>query len=431
MSAVAGYASKKEEEVEKVSDVEEDVCDSLIWNPNVRIPLSKKVIKADLSNPTTPSVELRRRQCIDKLKQYMKGLVETMGINELPNSAFESWLWHFHLHKTSRTAVHFCDPLLPTGEEDVSELWMAFREAGASERTSRKASMKLLTLSNRLTRSFQRESSGPGKKNVQATLKGDQYELWYKNTSISINSTHYDKLQILFQRSCRRHLQLKSTEFHRFLFCLLIRYDALEGGGYQAAINEEVFDVLLRDMKCQMECFASPFNCRYGAYCSAFGDIDGAFGSIGSFFDFQPKKGCFEANPPFLPQLILKMAQHMNGLLENTTEELCFVIIIPAWVETESWKMLRRSKWNREYIQISQESHGYLEGKQQMRPTRWRIASFDTSIFFWQNEHATTAFPITSALKENIKQAFRSKQATERCEKGLQQRGRRVKRIKS
>lgn len=81
-------------------------------------------------------------------------------------------------------------------------------------------------------------------------------------------------------------------------------------------------------------------------------------------------------------------------------------------------------------MQIGQEEHGYLEGKQQMRPTRWRIASFDTSIFFWQNEKAKTTFRVTAQVKENLRRAFRSKQAEERRDRGLQQGGRRVKRLK-
>jgi hypothetical protein len=50
--------------------------------------------------------------------------------------------------------------------------------------------------------------------------------------------------------------------------------------------------VLLKDFDCKMECFASPLNCRYSRFCSAFLDTDFAFGSVGSFFDFSPRSGC-------------------------------------------------------------------------------------------------------------------------------------------
>ena len=38
--------------------------------------------------------------------------------------------------------------------------------------------------------------------------------------------------------------------------------------------------------------------------------------SVGSFFDFRPTEGAYEANPPFVRDVILKMANHMDGLLE-------------------------------------------------------------------------------------------------------------------
>lgn len=83
------------------------------------------------------------------------------------------------------------------------------------------------------------------------------------------------------------------------------------------ALNEDCFEVLLRHFDCRFECFASPlnsrcvrshdppppslpsplttalmlvllFHIRYGRFCSAFADVDMAFGSIGSLFDFRP-----------------------------------------------------------------------------------------------------------------------------------------------
>lgn len=53
--------------------------------------------------------------------------------------------------------------------------------------------------------------------------------------------------------------------------------------------------------KCRpaLRCFASPLNQHYGAFCSAFPDVDAVFGSSGSFFHFFPSEGSFECNPPF------------------------------------------------------------------------------------------------------------------------------------
>jgi len=71
------------------------------------------------------------------------------------------------------------------------------------------------------------------------------------------------------------------TQFLLATLCLLVRYQALGGGGFQCAIPPPVFTCLeeLWGIKC--EGFASPLNCRLsaGQYCSAFPDTDTPFGA--------------------------------------------------------------------------------------------------------------------------------------------------------
>lgn len=86
-----------------------------------------------------------------------------------------------------------------------------------------------------------------------------------------------------------------------------------------------------------------------------------------------------------------------------------------------------KSRYNQKHVRIAQKEHGYCEGKQQIRKTRWRIASFDTSVFFWQNARAQTKWPVTDRAIADLKRAFQSKQAEERDAKGLRHSGKRVK----
>ena len=67
---------------------------------------------------------------------------------------------------------------------------------------------------------------------------------------------------------------------------------------------------------CGLECFASPLNARSAPFCSGFVDTDAPFGSLGSFLAFTPRQGSYEANPPFVPALVVAMAAHMAALLE-------------------------------------------------------------------------------------------------------------------
>lgn len=79
------------------------------------------------------------------------------------------------------------------------------------------------------------------------------------------------------------------TVAHNFLFFFLLLLPCKrknQGGGFQAAAGGDAFDVLLRRFNVKMECFASPFNCRYASYCSAFRDTDAPFGRLMFHFSF-------------------------------------------------------------------------------------------------------------------------------------------------
>ena len=58
-----------------------------------------------------------------------------------------------------------------------------------------------------------------------------------------------------------------------------------------AAAPESVFLFLHQRLGVRMEFFASPLNCYFRRFCSAFPDTDRFFGSMGSVFDFFPRTG--------------------------------------------------------------------------------------------------------------------------------------------
>jgi len=162
-----------------------------------------------------------------------------------------------------------------------------------------------------------------------------------------------------------------------------------------------------------MECFASPLNCYHSRYCSAFYDTDAPFGSVGSFFEFKPDQGAYEANPPFVPEVIDAMADHMEQLLGATKKPLMFVVIVPRWPDKIGWGRLNSGRYLRHHLVIPQKDHGYTEGSQHTRDTRYRIATFDTSVFFLQNKASVQANPVSEAAVAAIKEGFKSKHLTE------------------
>lgn len=421
-----------------------------IWNPRVmhKLPAPRRL------QPVAPPVEIARQQAVRALCAKIKRAGEEMGVAKLPNSTYETWQFTSKLTvaevREAACWVHvwfvcadatYCialtpqnDPLIPHAGSDYSGLLEELLKAGAPRPAATRKCKELTREAERLLRKFSQQDLSGGKKHVKVSAGEDMQQLAYGSSTVKLSSTHFAKLRELFERHQQASVATRPQDkraFESALFSLLLRYDSLDGGGFQAALNEECFDTLLRHFDCKMECFASPLNCRYGRFCSAFPDTDQPFGSVGSFFEFAPRAGCFEANPPFIPKLIKRMAEHMTALLEAADGPLAFVIIIPAWKDTPGWKQLYASRFNQRHVLVPQKDHGYCEGKQHIRKTRWRIASFDTSVFFWQNARAATKWPVTEQAVADLKSAFLSKQADERDSLGLRKSGKRVKAAKA
>jgi len=228
-------------------------------------------------------------------------------------------------------------------------------------------------------------------------------ELQFKKTKLAIRREHFDKLRKLFEKS---NPDATEQGFSGAIFTLMQRYDTLGGHGFQAAISPQVFDVLTSRFDIEAECFASPLNCYLSRFCSAFPDTDAPFGSLGSFFDFKPLFGSFEANPPFVSSVVERMSTHILTLM-NTSEEkelsLCFVVIVPSKFR----ETLCSSSFHRELIVLDHRSHLYLQGAQQKDKARRKVASTcDTDVHIIQTSRAMKKWPVTEQIKLEICKAF-------------------------
>ena len=232
----------------------------------------------------------------------------------------------------------------------------------------------------------------------------DQVTVTHFGLSFRVHLDHFEKLQRLFDRAATAD-SATDVCFEEALFCLLCRYDMLQGAGLQAAIPGSVHDVLLQHVDCRMECFASPLNCRTQNFCSAF-DLDRLFGSVGSFFTCRFETGCYQANPPFCDNIIAHMCECVNSLLEQQQEPLMFVIFVPVWKDTMGYQLLLKSKHLTKRIVFGQGRHYYAEGSQYRRKESFRAASFDTSVFFYQNEEAQRKWPVSESLLHDLHHAF-------------------------
>ena len=237
---------------------------------------------------------------------------------------------------------------------------------------------------------------------------------------MQVSKQHMGKLRALYSRHSLGGAPLPpegSSEHAAFaasVFALLARYDACGGAWYQAALGEKAFDVLKKRVGVGCEAFASPLNARYGRFCSAFPDVDGPFGSLGSFFDFAPTRGSFEMNPPFVPEVLLAAAERAEKLLrtaEESDSRLSFVVVVPAWRDVPMWTALEKSAFKRgDALIVPASAHGYCDGAQQIRSPseRHRVSSYDTGVFFLQTTAGARRWPVTEEIRAELLEGMKA-----------------------
>ncbi|CAK0891704.1 unnamed protein product [Prorocentrum cordatum] len=166
-----------------------------------------------------------------------------------------------------------------------------------------------------------------------------------------------------------------------------------EGAGWQLASPTLAMRGLEDEFQCAHECFASPFNCHFGSFCSLFPDTDWWFGSCGNFFSpdlrclvrasrvFAPTEGSFEAGPPYEVGVLDAMAAKVLGALaeaEGAGRRLSWAFVLPDW-HSGGIDALRRSPLARAEVVLGTGEHTYKERpaapvRGQARPRRVRDA---------------------------------------------------------
>jgi phosphorylated CTD-interacting factor 1 len=304
------------------------------------------------------------------------------------------------------------------------------------------------------------------------TLVYHRDKKWKKPYCIKINATHYNKLYSMFVQvhHCMGSSGTNATEddhlkfkdrlnkltmtthvFHYLVMILLLRYSSLSGGqllldlrggGMQGAVHDSVFDTLYQIFvpptghNTVIECFASPLNAYIvsGFYSAFASDIDWHFGSRGNFLsDWMLHDGCCcECNPPFAPGIMSAMAEHIQSNIVMANEQnsvVTFIVIVPHGGSDHDThraaakrygSMALQQMTNSEYCTyhfiLPAKEHGYIEGAQHLRPTRYKESLYDTSIVVLQSTQARInckSILDPNTLEEQIRHAFVSRHRTE------------------
>ena len=386
-----------------------------------------------------PDLEWRRHRCVQNLRDRLQRKVDAVlarqakkrgkrgNITDAVGGAgnkqlYEEWQFRRTLHEffTSGQGEGVRDPLIPfkggVDEALVNELMALGADVeyarGVAAELDRAATKAVLTLERHRVNASAHAAISP------AVGEPPICEVQFRSIKLPLRESHLNKLRFLFQRFGAPDERESEVAFADRLFCMLLRYATLsglytQGAGFQAAMMPSCFDVLLETMGVKFECFASPLNARYSRFCSAFYDVDWCFGSCGTFFSFRPTSGIFEANPPFEPVFIAAMLHHMESLLGATLEPLCFVVIVPTWKHSQAWKALSQSAFVVHHEVIPQREHGYLEGAQHMRKSKFRIATQDTSVMWLANEAGARKWSPTKQHLVRLREAFKSRHSEE------------------
>ena len=234
-----------------------------------------------------------------------------------------------------------------------------------------------------------------------AAMDGDATKKPY----VLISKDHYAKLATL-------HARYGAGDPDARIFCVVTRYEALRGAGFQCAVPGACFESLREVLGNTIECFASPLNCRYERYFSAFPGLERSFGSLGSFFDEWEtiEEGSFEVNPPFVPEVLAFAAAKIGELLEDEAKgPLSFLAVVPDWGGGASAaQKLRESPFLRAHVTIPAADHVFVDGAQHRVRDRHRPSSWDTAVLLLQNSAGCAKWSLdTKTLARVVRASFR------------------------
>ncbi|XP_034442530.1 mRNA (2'-O-methyladenosine-N(6)-)-methyltransferase [Hippoglossus hippoglossus] len=254
---------------------------------------------------------------------------------------------------------------------------------------------------------------------VELHFENDVACLRFRGEMVKVNRGHFSKLELLYRYSC-----IDDPRFEKFLsrvWCLLKRYQEMfgsganEGTGLQGALPVAVFEALNRQFGVSFECFASPLNCYFKQFSSAFPDIDGFFGSRGPFLSFSPVSGSFEANPPFCEEMMDAMVTHFEDLLDQSSEPLSFIVFVPEWRDpvTPALTRMEGSRFLRHQLSVPAYEHEYRSGSQHIcnREEMSYRAVHGTAVLFLQNNAGFVKWAPTPERLAELTKAYRPSSA--------------------
>ena len=128
--------------------------------------------------------------------------------------------------------------------------------------------------------------------------------------------------------------------------------------------------------------------------------------------------GSYEANPPFVEEVMENMARRIIFLLgvhEKRGTPLSFVVIVPGWHDDEckSFHLMKDCIYNRGltpkyYLILRRNEHNYRPGMQHRVRHVEQSSNVDTFLFFLQNKEGAKKWPVTQQKIMQLQQAVKN-----------------------
>ena len=366
-------------EADKIATEFSDRAIKVIWDSDLDFTIDMD---------SFPELERQRALMIDEIRKTIK---RDMEVNDKrAEILLVRWLTHGKLYEMVDES-EILDTVLTENGDNPSIRYQFNNYLNDKKRTE-----EILKDLNRIVKlpvEFSMDKSRP-------RWNSRRLELTYRDIKIKISKRMFEKLEDSYEGDKRKFVER--------LFNCVYRYDYIGGlDTYQAAAPKKFFDYIQYHFGVQHECFASPLNRTLENYTSQYFDVDKYFGSLGSFYDLKhlyPEGGSFQANPPYIEEVIGIMVRYfIRWLDEDKKNPLSFIIILPNWTDSSNVKMLTESEYLRleHFLGISDHRYTiYCPGNVR------RKNICNTRIYILQNDLGNDLWPIKENIKEDLNRIF-------------------------
>lgn len=230
-------------------------------------------------------------------------------------------------------------------------------------------------------------------KQLTVTLDRNDAIFLYGDMEYCIDIKRYNKLKIAYSINVSQQSDLNER-----MFKMIIKNKIIS---HHNGLSKNLFSLIKRHLKINMELFSSPLNYQCDIYGSAHPDVDGCFGSKGNFFDIYSRAfrdgGSFEAFPPCIVEYIGIFSVIVCNELETNKKPLSFFIALPHRIDMFSNTLLTASKWLRFQL---------LSKTQRKSSKDSEMSNKKLNIFILQNDAGAEEYKITDDFIAGLKENF-------------------------